>query len=169
MLEAFPALSQPLIWAIFPFSLSHLHIGWIQSRKGAFQEPASFSGPAALSATNLFSPAPTVRVHIVFHLNVPTGDRKLKKVPSALEQLEKNVMLTHNSTPDVRRGRGCVIKVDWGMLRELRVWRKRIRSDDRQTDKWTNRTSTYRLDPRKGSSKNQVIWTIRLKVMAPNL
>ena len=33
----------------------------------------------------------------------------------------KNVRLTHNSTPDVRRGRGCVIKVDWGMLRELRV------------------------------------------------
>ena len=53
------------------------------------------------------------------------------------------------------RGRGCVIKVDWGMLRELRVWkRKRIRSDERQTNKWTNRISTYRLDPRKGSSKN---------------
>ena len=69
---------------------------------------------------------------------------------------KKNVRLTHNSTPDVRRGRGCVIKVDWGMLRELRVWRKRIRSDDRQTDKWTNRTSTYRLDPRKGSSKNKI-------------
>ena len=34
---------------------------------------------------------------------------------------KKNVRLTHNSTPDVRRGRGCVIKVDWGMLRELRV------------------------------------------------
>ena len=34
---------------------------------------------------------------------------------------QKNVRLTHNSTPDVRRGRGCVIKVDWGMLRELRV------------------------------------------------
>ena len=38
-----------------------------------------------------------------------------------LKTFIKNVRLTHNSTPDVRRGRGCVIKVDWGMLRELRV------------------------------------------------
>ena len=54
------------------------------------------------------------------------------------------------------RGRGCVTKVDWGRLRELRVWirkRKRIWSDDGQTNGQTNRISTCRLDPCKGSSK----------------
>ena len=74
---------------------------------------------------------------------------KLKSVLSF-----KNVKLTHNSTPngkrkvcdmilfiggpvdwrawetwmgDIRyRGRGCVTKVDWGRLRELRVWMRNI-------------------------------------------
>ena len=51
--------------------------------------------------------------------------------------------------------------IPWERLRdspELRVWRKRIRSDDRQTNGQMDRISTCRLDPWKGSSKNHSTW-----------
>ena len=44
------------------------------------------------------------------------------------------------------RGRGCVTKVDWGRLRELRVWiRKWIRNDDGRTNKWTEKWPEFPL------------------------
>ena len=48
-----------------------------------------------------------------------------------------------NALNTVRVRRGWVTKVDWGRLRELRVWIRKIRSDDGQTDRQTDRQAEF--------------------------